>query len=83
MRKDSNLAENEYITSEMLADRPLILSRQMMNGLDFSEWIGLPKEKIKIVSTSNLIFNGSLLVDEGIACMEEVSNIFKGSRMFS
>ena len=66
MRKDSDLANNEYITSEMLADRPLILSRQMMNGLDFSEWIGLPKEKIKMVATSNLIFNGSLLVDEGI-----------------
>ena len=66
MRKDSDLAENEYITPEMLADRPLILSRQMMNGLDFSEWIGLPKERVKIASTSNLIFNGSLLVDEGM-----------------
>ena len=50
----------------MLADKPLILSRQMINGLDFSEWIGLPDEQIKISATSNLIFNGSLLVDEGI-----------------
>lgn len=66
MHKDSDLAQNEFITAEMLADRPLILSRQMMNELDFSEWIGLPKDKIKISATSNLIFNGSLLVDEGI-----------------
>ena len=66
MRKDCDLAENEYITSEMLINKPLILSRQMMNGLDFPEWIGLPEEQIKISATTNLIFNGSLLVDEGI-----------------
>ncbi len=66
MRKDSDLAENEYITSEMLINKPLILSRQMMNGLDFPEWIGLSEENIKISATTNLIFNGSLLVDEGI-----------------
>jgi len=66
MRKDSDLAENEYITAEMLINKPLILSRQMMNGLDFPKWLGLPKEQIKISATSNLIFNGSLLVDEGI-----------------
>lgn len=66
MRKDSDLAENEQITADMLANRPLIVSRQMMNGLDFPKWLGLPKEQIKISATSNLIFNGSLLVDEGI-----------------
>lgn len=66
MRKDSDLADNEYITSEMLAYRPLILSRQMMNGFDISKWLEIPKEKIRISATSNLIFNGSLLVDEGI-----------------
>ena len=66
MRKDSDLAKNKYITSEMLMNRPLIVSRQMMNGLDFPKWLGLPKEQIKISATSNLIFNGSLLVDEGI-----------------
>lgn len=66
MRKDCDLAENEYITSEMLINQPLILSRQMMSGLDFPEWIGLSEENIKISATTNLIFNGSLLVDEGI-----------------
>ncbi|MCQ2417863.1 MAG: LysR family transcriptional regulator [Oscillospiraceae bacterium] len=66
MRKDCDLADNKYITSEMLINRPLILSRQMMNGLDFPKWLGLSKEQIKISATTNLIFNGSLLVDEGI-----------------
>lgn len=66
MRKDSDLAKNKYITPEMLAERPLIISRQMMNGLDFAEWLGIPEEKIHISATTNLIFNGSLLVDEGV-----------------
>lgn len=66
MRKDSDLAKNEYITSEMLINQPLIVSRQMMNGLDLSEWLKLPQEQIAVFATSNLIFNGSLLVDEGI-----------------
>ncbi len=66
MRKDSDLAVNEYITSDMLANRPLIVSRQMMNTTDLSEWLEIPKKKVKITATSNLIFNGSLLVDEGM-----------------
>lgn len=66
MRKDSDLAGNAYITSDMLANRPLIVSRQTMNAVNLSEWLGIPKEKIKVTATSNLIFNGSLLVDEGM-----------------
>ena len=66
MRKDSELSKNEYITAEMLINRPLILSRQMMNGLEITKWLGIPKEYLKISATSNLIFNGSLMVDEGI-----------------
>lgn len=66
MRKDSDLAVSEYITADMLTDRPLIVSRQMMHTANLSEWLGIPEKKIKITATSNLIFNGSLLVDEGM-----------------
>ncbi len=66
MRKDSPLAENKYITSKMLIDLPLIVSRQMMSKINLSQWLEIPKENIHISSTSNLIFNGSLLVDEGV-----------------
>lgn len=66
MRKDSDLAENEFISPEMLIDRSLIVSRQMMNNTDLAEWLGLSEDKIIISSTSNLIFNASLLVEEGM-----------------
>lgn len=63
MRRDSELAGNKHITSDMLAGRPLIISRQLT---DMAEWLGLPKEKINIAATYNLVFNASLMVDEGI-----------------
>ncbi len=63
MRRDSELAGNEYITPEMLAGRPLIVSRQLM---DLPGWLGLPKENVKTSATYNLVFNASLMVDEGI-----------------
>lgn len=66
MRRDSDLAPQPYITADMLADRPLIVSRQREDLEGLSEWLGLPKERIRISATSNLIFNGSLLVDEGM-----------------
>ena len=66
MRRDSDLAPQPYITADMLADRPLIVSRQREDLVGLSEWLGLPKERIRISATSNLIFNGSLLVDEGM-----------------
>lgn len=66
MRKDCDLAAGEYVTTEMLADRPLIISRQFMNSVDLSQWLGIPKEKIIVSATTNLIFNGSKLVEEGI-----------------
>lgn len=68
VRKDSDLAAGEYVTAEMLADRSLIVSRQFVNNLDFAKWLGIPQEKINISATTNLIFNGSLLVEEGIGC---------------
>lgn len=66
MRRDSDLAAQPYITTQMLADRPLIVSRQREDPDSLSEWLDLPKERIRISATSNLIFNASLLVDEGM-----------------
>ncbi len=66
MRKDSDLAKCKYIKSDMLKDRSLIMSRQMLKGINVAQWLGIPEDNIHIVATSNLIFNGSLLVDEGI-----------------
>ncbi|XCP86383.1 LysR family transcriptional regulator [Roseburia hominis] len=62
MRKDSPLAEKEAICPEDLWDKPLIISRQYF----VESWIKRDLSELKIVATYNLLFNASLMVEEGL-----------------
>lgn len=66
MRKDAPLAEKEKITAEDLLDKPLIVSRQAFQNSDFREFFPCSQDKLNIVATYNLLFNGSIMVDEGL-----------------
>lgn len=66
MRKDSPLASCDTIKPENLLNIPLLCSRQSMIGKEISEWIGLDYDKLNIVTTYNLVYNASLMVEEGI-----------------
>lgn len=66
MRRDSVLAQKETITAQDLMDKPLILSRQSFQYTDFCNFFPCGQEKLNIVATYNLLFNGSLMVDEGM-----------------
>lgn len=66
MRKDSPLAQKEFITPKDLRTQPLILSQQEAQGGTLTQWLGRNPEKLNIIATYNLIFNASLLVDEGL-----------------
>lgn len=66
MRKDAPLAKKEAITAEDLLGQPLLVSRQALQHNDFRSFFGSMYSKLNIVSTFNLIFNGSLMVDEDI-----------------
>lgn len=63
MRKDAPLAEKEAISPQNLWDKPLIVSRQ--RGEIF-QWLGREPSQLSIVATYNLVYNASLLVDEGL-----------------
>lgn len=65
MRKDSELAKKEFITAKDLIDKPLIVSRQGIKG-ELQNWFKSNTEKLNIIATYNLVFNASLLVDEGL-----------------
>lgn len=65
MRKDSPLADKESIRAEDLENIPLIVSRQSMVHNELSGWSGNDFDKLNIVATYNLIYNASLMVDEG------------------
>ena len=66
MRKDSPLAKKESILPKDLQDKPLILSQQETQGGSLTQWIGRDVTDLNIVATYNLLFNASLLVDEGL-----------------
>ncbi len=66
MRRDSPLAEKEAVVPEDLWDKPLIISRQEKGNRELSEWIKRDISELEIVATYNLLFNASLLVEEGL-----------------
>lgn len=67
MRKDSPLAQKDFITPEDLMDQPLIVSAQE----ERDNWQILSKitsdiSRLKIAATYTLFFNASLLAEEGL-----------------
>lgn len=66
MRKDSLLAQKEVIRPEDLWDKPLIFSQQEDKGGNITQWLKQKVSDLNIVATYNLIFNASLMVDEGL-----------------
>lgn len=77
MRKDSPLAEKETICPEDLWDKPLIFPHQRGDNTYLSHWLQREETELHIVATYNLIFNASLLVDEGLGyalCYDKLIN---------
>lgn len=66
MRRDSPLAEKGAITPRDLWDKPLILSRQVDNRGGLYRWLRKEPAELRTVATYNLIYNASLMVDEGM-----------------
>lgn len=79
MRKDSPLAEKEQIRKEDLLNLPLICSRQAISphqtGNEFSDWFGEDFGKLDIVTTFNLVYNASIMVDAGIGYAITLDNL--------
>lgn len=62
MRRDDALAEKKFITVKDLYDKPLIVSRA--NGLDI--FSGSQARRLQVAATYNLLYNASLMVEDGI-----------------
>lgn len=65
MRRDSPLAEKSELTFDDICGLPLFTSEQSIK-VDFSRWCEENIEKLNIVGTFNLAFNGSIFVKEGL-----------------
>lgn len=65
MRKDAPLAQKEAVRIEDLLDLPLIVSRQGLRE-DIPKLFGETVDRLHIVATLNLTYNGSVLAREGL-----------------
>lgn len=78
MRRDSELADRAYITPEELLDKPLIISAQeQQNGWPTLSAIAADVSRLNIAATYTLLYNGSLLVEEGLGyaiCFDKLIN---------
>ncbi len=66
MRKDSPLANSKTIRPKDLENITLLCSRQALTNNELSGWLGKDFSKLNILSTHNLLYNASLMVEEGM-----------------
>lgn len=78
MRRDSPLAEKEVISPEDLRDKPLIVSAQeRREGWRILRNVSEDPSKLNVVASYTLLYNGSLLVAEGLGyavCFDRLIN---------
>lgn len=68
MRKDNPLASHASIKPDDLWGISLLCSRQTLVEKEISAWFGDKADKLNIIATYNLIYNASLMVEEGMGC---------------
>lgn len=84
MRADSPLADKEYIEPEDLRDLPLIVSRQSLTSRDIPKWLGRDFDDLNVVATYNLLYNASLMADEGLGyvlCLDKIIRTNEGKTL--
>lgn len=77
MRKDCDLAQKPFVTPADLKGLPLFVSRQTVNHNLFTGWLGQDFNSLDILATYNLIYNASLMVEEGLGyamCLDKLIN---------
>ena len=68
-----------------LWDQPLIISHQRSDDRRLAQWMQRDLSQLHIVATYNLVFNASLLVDEGLGyalCFDRLINTRGSSLCF-
>lgn len=88
MRKDSPLAQKKVIQKEDLLNVPLLCSRQAISQErsknEFADWFGEDFDKLDIVTTFNLVYNATIMVDAGIGyavTIDKIANTSESSNL--
>lgn len=77
MRRDSPLAQKSSVSPDDLLNLPLIISRQAFSSSLLSSWLKRDLSTLNVVATYSLLYNGSLMVEEGMGyalCLNNIIN---------
>ncbi len=68
MAQEENIsrAAEEAISPQDFWDQPLIFSRQIRDGTEHMQWFQRNMEQLNAVGTYSLIYNASLMVEDGL-----------------
>lgn len=75
MKKNDPLAQKDLIVPEDLNNIPILASRQSLMQNELNGWLGKDFNQLNIIGTYNLVYNASLMVDEGLGyalCLEKL-----------
>ena len=75
LRNDNPLAKKKTIKPSDLDGVPILCSRQALTHNELSGWLGKDFKKLKIVSTHNLVYNASLMVEEGFGAALSIKGL--------
>ncbi|WP_279526012.1 LysR family transcriptional regulator [Staphylococcus gallinarum] len=84
MPKTSPLANKETIKPEDLINHPLIISHQTSDSNEIAGWFGKDIEDLNIIGTYNLLYNASIMVQEGIGyaiCIDKLIDTSENSEL--
>ena len=79
MRKSDPLAEKEFITAKDLYGKPIISSEQSLGKSIITNWFQKKPNELNIVATYNLIYNASILVEQGLGVAIGLNKIINTS----
>lgn len=78
VRRDHELASHVSIHPEDLWDKPLIISRLVSSNPALLNWLQKDLTELNIMAYYNLVYNASLMVQEGLGlalCIENIINV--------
>ncbi len=79
IRKDNSLANQKNINPKNLIGLPIMCSKQVLIQNELSGYLGYSIEKLNIIGTYNLIYNASIMVEEGIGCAISIDRLINTS----
>lgn len=77
LRREHPLAEKSSLTAEDAAGLPLIISRRFQDASALEDWFGRRFDTLNIVASYSLLYNASLMVEDGLGaalCLDGIIN---------